>query len=128
MEDKSILRINISKMVSDLLPGCCGYCKDPITNLEKRTSYKFRLYPKSIPVDIYEEMHSKGWTRCGGCVYLSNYENTCCKLYQPRININNFQITKEQTKIMKRFRKYLSGEYTNKKGNKTEEKKMMKMK
>jgi arginyl-tRNA--protein-N-Asp/Glu arginylyltransferase len=110
-------------MLSDSLPGYCGYCKDPVTNEDKGRSYKFRLYLKSIPVDIYEEMYSKGWTRCGQCVYLSNYEKTCCKLYQPRLNINNFQITKEQAKIMKRFRKFLSGEFTNKKENKTEENK-----
>ena len=111
MEDNNTLKINLKYMKSDSLPGCCGYCKDPVTNIYNDTSYKFRIYLKNIPIDILEEMVTKGWTRCGESIYLSIYDKTCCKLYQPRLNINNFQITKEQKKIMKRFRKYLSGEY-----------------
>ena len=98
-------------MFADNIPRYCGYCKDPITNIPKKTNYKYTLTLKSIPIDILEEMVSKGWTRCGQDIYLTCYEKTCCKLYQPRININNFQISNEQKKIMKRFRKYLSGQY-----------------
>ena len=98
-------------MVEDNKPSGCGYCKDRITNIRKQTSYKYRIYLKSIPVDILEEMFEKGWSRCGDLIYRTIYEKTCCKLYQPRININNFKITNEQKKIMKRFRKFLSGEY-----------------
>ena len=98
-------------MIEDNRPSGCGYCKDKITNIRKQTSYKYRLILKSIPVDIYEEMFEKGWTRCGDLLYLTIYEKTCCKLYQPRLNINNFKLNNEQKKIMKRFKKFLSGEY-----------------
>ena len=106
-----MLRVNICQMIEDNRPSGCGYCKDKITNIRKQTSYKYRLILKSISVDFYEKMFKKGWTRCGDLVYKTSYEKTCCKLYQPRININNFKLTNEQTKIMKRFRKFLSGEY-----------------
>jgi arginyl-tRNA--protein-N-Asp/Glu arginylyltransferase len=56
-------------------------------------------------------MFAKGWSRCGDILYRTIYEKTCCKLYQPRLNINNFKLSNEQKKIMKRFRKFLSGEY-----------------
>ena len=105
-------------MISDSSPSGCGYCKDKRTNIRPQTSYKYFLYLKSLPVDIYNELTRKGWTRCGNLIYKTNYEKTCCKLYQPRININNFKITKEQKKIMKRFRKFLSGEYELNKQNK----------
>ena len=72
-------------------------------------------------------MISKGWTKCGDRIYLHSYEKSCCKLYQPRININNFQITNEQKKIMKRFRKYLSGEYKRGENLKKEENKPKKI-
>lgn len=111
MESNTKLRINLCQMVEDNKPSGCGYCKDRITNIRKQTSYKYRIYLKSIPVDILEEMFEKGWSRCGDLIYRTIYEKTCCKLYQPRININNFKITNEQKKIMKRFRKFLSGEY-----------------
>ena len=111
MENNNMLRINICQMIEDNRPSGCGYCKDKITNIRKQTSYKYRLILKSISVDFYEKMFKKGWTRCGDLVYKTIYEKTCCKLYQPRININNFKLNNEQTKIMKRFRKFLSGEY-----------------
>ena len=111
MESNDILRINLCQMIEDNRPSGCGYCKDPITNIRKQTSYKYRVIVKSIPIDIWENMVSKGWTRCGDLIYKSSYLKTCCKLYQPRVNINNFKISNEQKKIMKRFRKYLSGEY-----------------
>ena len=111
MENNNMLRVNICQMIDDNRPSGCGYCKDKITNIRKQTSYKYRLILKSISVDFYEKMFKKGWTRCGDLVYKTSYEKTCCKLYQPRVNINNFKLTNEQTKIMKRFRKFLSGAY-----------------
>jgi len=111
MENKDVLRVNILQMIEDNKPTGCGYCKDRITNIRKQTSYKYRLILKSLPINIYESMFKKGWSRCGDLLYRTSYEKTCCKLYQPRVNINNFQITKEQKKVMKRFRKFLNGEY-----------------
>ena len=109
--NKNVLNVNLRNMISDNIPIYCGYCRNPISNMYNKTSYKYKLKLKSIPIDIFEEMVTKGWTRCGNEVYISSYEKTCCKLYQPRLNINNFKISNEQKKIMKRFRKYLSGQY-----------------
>ena len=122
MESNDVLRINLCQMIEDNRPSGCGYCKDPITNIRKQTSYKYRLIVKSVPIDIWENMVSKGWTRCGDLLYKSSYLKTCCKLYQPRVNINNFKISNEQKKIMKRFRKFLSGEYEQNKIKVMEEK------
>ena len=122
MESNDILRINLCQMIEDNRPSGCGYCKDPITNIRKQTSYKYRVIANSIPIDIWENMVSKGWTRCGDLIYKSSYLKTCCKLYQPRVNINNFVISNEQKKIMKRFRKFLSGEYEQNKIKVMEEK------
>ena len=122
MESNDILRINLCQMIEDNHPSGCGYCKDPITNVRKQTSYKYRVIANSVPIDIWENMVSKGWTRCGDLLYKSTYSKTCCKLYQPRVNINNFVISNEQKKIMKRFRKFLSGEYEQNKIKVMEEK------
>ena len=122
MESNDILRINLCQLIEDNRPSGCGYCKDPITNIRKQTSYKYRVIANSVPIDIWENMVSKGWTRCGDLLYKSTYLKTCCKLYQPRVNINNFKISNEQKKIMKRFRKFLSGEYEQNKIKVMEEK------
>ena len=74
--DDNVLKINLAIMHSDNMPVICGYCKDPITNKYKNTAYKYYLNLKSIPIDIYEEMISKGWTRAGSKVYLNIYDKT----------------------------------------------------
>ena len=112
-----IFRINITKMQDNILLGC-GYCKHQLVKSKSRIKNVYKITAKSIPLYIYQSLVEKGWTICGNRLYKINYEKCCCKLYQPRVNINNFKISKEQRKIMKRFRKYLSGEYDENKINK----------
>ena len=109
--NKDILRINIAKMIDENIPVGCGYCKHQTVPLKSHNKSQFRFVIKSIPVNILQRMLEKGWGRSGNLMYKKNYQNCCCKLYQPRVNIKNFEISKEQKKVMKRFRKYLSGEY-----------------
>ena len=113
---EEIFRINITKM-SDNINFGCGYCKHQSTRAKTRINNYFQITTNSIPLNIYQSLVEKGWSRCGNRLYIKNYEKSCCKLYQPRVNINNFKISKEQRKIMKRFRKYLSGEYESNKIN-----------
>ena len=112
-----ILRININKMFEDNIPSGCGYCKHQTVFLKNHNKSQFRFPIKSIPVNILQNMLSRGWGRSGNLMYKKNYEKCCCKLYQPRVYINKFEISKEQKKVMKRFRKYLSGEYEQNKIN-----------
>ena len=110
-------RINITQIKEFNLFGC-GYCKHQSVEVRSKFRNEIVLFTKSIPVDIYQNFIEKGWSKCGIQLYKRNYEKSCCKIYQPRVNINNFKITKEQKKVMKRFRKYLSGEYELNKLNK----------
>ena len=109
--NKEILRINIAKMIDENIPVGCGYCKHQTVPLKNHNKSQFKFVIKSIPVNLLQRMLEKGWGRSGNLMYKKNYQNCCCKLYQPRVNIKNFEISKEQKKVMKRFRKYLSGEY-----------------
>ena len=96
----------------------CGYCK------KLYSSFSFGTNINSYPVDIYERMMKDGWRRCGDYVYIPNLEKSCCKLYTHCLNVEEFKINKDQKKVMKRFRKYLSGEYEQnlEKNKKNEEK------
>ena len=120
MED--ILEINTIDLNLDDKLRRCGYCKN------EKGSCKFGATIEKYPVKIYEKMMKDGWRRCGDYVYIPNIEKTCCKLYTCRLNIEDFKINKEQKKIMKRFRKYLSGEYELNKEKIKEEKKQEKPK
>ena len=69
-------------------------------------------------------MLKDGWRRCSNYVYILNNGISCCTLYPSRLNVENFKISKQQKKVMKRFRKYLNGEYElNKEKIKKQEKK-----
>ena len=103
-------RINVTQ-IKDLISNGCGYCKHQSVKLKTRFRNQLLITTKSIPIDIYQNLVEKGWSRCGNRLYKKNYEKSCCKLYQPRVNVNNFKITKHQKKVMKKFRKYLTGEY-----------------
>ena len=111
------LEINVITLNNDDQPSECGYCKN------EEGSYSFGTVINNYPVELYEKMMKDGWRRCGNYVYLPNIEKSCCKLYTCRLNIEDFKINKEQRKIMKRFRKYLSGEYELNKEKKKEEEK-----
>ena len=111
------LRINITQLKELNLFGC-GYCKHQSVQIKSRLKNEIMMKIKSIPLDIYQNLVEKGWSKSGTLIYKRNYEKSCCKIYQPRVNINNFKISKEQKKIMKKFRKYLSGEYEQNKFNK----------
>ena len=111
------LRINITQLKELNLFGC-GYCKHQSVQIKSRLKNEIMMKIKSIPLDIYQNLVEKGWSKSGTLIYKRNYEKSCCKIYQPRVNINNFKISKEQKKVMKKFRKYLSGEYEQNKFNK----------
>ena len=105
MDSENNLEINVLRFNNDSKGHRCGYCKN------ETGSCSFGLTIEKYPVDIYENMMKDGWRRCGDYVYLPNIEKSCCKLYTCRLNVEDFQINKEQKKIMRRFRNYLSGEY-----------------
>ena len=116
-QDEELLYINVAEMFEDNNPAGCGYCKHQ-TMKKSLNRHQFKFSVNSIPVIIMQNLMTKGWGKSGNIIYKYTYEKTCCKLYQPRVDINKFQISKEQKKVMKRFRKYLSGEYeTNKLNN-----------
>ena len=99
------LPINVVRFNSDDNGHKCGYCE------KEKTSFSFGISIDSYPVEIYEKMMKDGWRRCGDYVYIPNLEKSCCKLYTCLLNVDEFKINKDQIKIMKRFKRYLSGEY-----------------
>ena len=112
------LVINPFDLYPDDAGNRCGYCK------KLNSSFSFGTNINSYPVEIYERMMKDGWRRCGDYVYIPNLEKSCCKLYTHCLNVEEFKINKDQKKVMKRFRKYLSGEYEQnlEKNKKNEEK------
>ena len=119
---KEKLKINVVGFNSDERGHKCGYCN------KENSSFSLGISIDSYPVEIYEKMMKDGWRRCGDYVYIPNAEKSCCKLYTCLLNVDEFKINKDQTKVMKRFKKYLSGEYEqNLEKNKNKEEKKIKI-
>ena len=101
-----------SKLIIDIQnisPGTrgheCGYCKN------KNGSFSTGFSVDQYPAALYEKMMKEGWRRCGDYTYKPNLSKSCCKLYTIKLDVEKFKINKKQRQIMRRFRKYLSGEY-----------------
>ena len=106
MNSEKKLEINVLSFNNDNIKKDCGYCKSKIPG-----RYSFSFTADKFPVDIYDNMKKDGWGRCGDLIYFFNGEKSCCKFFASRLNALDFQIKKEQKKIMNRFEKYLTGEY-----------------
>ena len=61
--NSEILRININKMFEDNAPTGCGYCKHQKVFMKNHNKSQFRFPIKSIPVNILQNMLSRGWGR-----------------------------------------------------------------
>ena len=102
--------INVVNLYLDDNGHNCGYCKDSETGIKNKSSYSFGFVTDKYPADLYEKMMFNGWRRCGTYTYKPNLFKSCCKSYTCRLNINDYKPNKDQRRVMKRFRKYLSGE------------------
>lgn len=97
--------------------GNCGYC-DLEKTKTKKTSSSFGFSCEKYDSSLYEQMMLKGWRRCGDYTYKFDLEKTCCKAYTCRLNIDEFKMNKKQRQVMRRFRKYLTGELEEELSNK----------
>jgi arginine-tRNA-protein transferase len=89
-------------------PQSCGYCK--VDGKKNKTSYKWGFAASEMPADLYENLMFLGWRRCGDYYYKNDLNKSCCKLYSMRLDVDRFKINKNQKKVMKNFRKYLTGQ------------------
>ena len=50
----------------------------------------------------------RGFTRCGTYIYQRTSKNSCCEVWQYRVEINEFKINKSQKQVIRRFHNYLN--------------------
>ena len=69
-----IFRINITQMQDNILLGC-GYCKHQTVKPKSRIKNVYKITTKYIPLNIYQSLVEKGWTRCGNRLYKKIMKN-----------------------------------------------------
>lgn len=96
--------------------GSCGYCAG---KKEDPGSASWGIGSPRLSVLDYQIMMDIGWRRCGTYVYKYDLEMSCCQPYTIRLDVSEFQISKSQTKVLKKFNKWIiDGEFPEKTSNK----------
>jgi len=95
MDDTSII---------EYFPGeeanACGYCKS-------QGSVSRGMWTHSLTVDDYQALLDRGWRRSGKYTYKPSMPVTCCPLYTIRCIANDFEPSKGQKKVARKFVNYL---------------------
>ena len=97
----------------------CGYCKgnrhyDDIetgkTDLleEKCTNSSVGFSSTKMRVDDFESCLNAGFTRCGTYFYRRASYKSCCEVWQYRVEINKFKMSKSQKSTIRKLHKYLN--------------------
>jgi len=93
---KSIIEYFADKSASQ-----CGYCRS--TN----GSYSNGMWGHVMTCQDYQDLLDRGWRRSGRYCYKPTMNKTCCPQYTIKCDATQFQLTKSQKKIMKKFRTYI---------------------
>lgn len=109
IKEGKIAEVNVLRLNNDDKGHHCGYCN------QQNSSHSFGFTSEKYSVELYDEMMLEGWRRCGDYVYKPNLDLSCCRLFTCRLDVSEFKINKKQRKVMRRFRKYISGKYEEKK-------------
>ncbi|XP_044252982.1 arginyl-tRNA--protein transferase 1 isoform X1 [Tribolium madens] len=86
---------------SNLEKHLCGYCKNPNGNVSHG------MWAKILSVEDYQNLIDRGWRRSGSYCYKPLMNEICCPMYTIKCDALNFQLSKSQKKVIKKFNKFL---------------------
>ena len=89
----------------------CSYCRNQRQTFAGE-EHPAHYFPTSfictkLRSDDYESLLARGFTRCGSYLYLRSIVKSCCESYNYKVDTDEFTLTKEQTKCLRRFHRYL---------------------
>ncbi|RZC37479.1 arginyl-tRNA--protein transferase 1, partial [Asbolus verrucosus] len=86
---------------SSLEKHLCGYCKN------ERGNVSHGMWAKYLTVEDYQNLIDRGWRRSGHYCYKPLMDQICCPMYTIKCDALNFQLSKSQKKVIKKFNKFL---------------------
>ena len=105
---------------SDLNPlSDCSYCKSTrkVNNMEtgengiienEAKNYKHAFKVGLLRVDDLENMLDAGYARYAESVFMTSNHKSCCEVWQYRVNVDDFKMSNNQKKVIRRFHRYLN--------------------
>eukprot|EP01138_Halocafeteria_seosinensis_P002828 gb/GECG01002889.1/.p1 GENE.gb/GECG01002889.1/~~gb/GECG01002889.1/.p1 ORF type:complete len:674 (+),score=83.69 gb/GECG01002889.1/:1-2022(+) len=82
----------------------CGYCK-----ADGDTAPKFYCRSSRMRCVDYQDMMFRGWRRSGKILYYPINSKSCCPNYTIRLDVSQFQASKQQNRVVKRVNRHLQG-------------------
>ena len=106
IEGKSV--VQVEKLRSPSVYMHWGYCGNKKFNGYRRRKWGFKSTMMST--DHYEYLIEKNYIRNGSSSYArAEVNDWWCRVFQPRVIVDDFKISKQQKKHMKRFNQFING-------------------
>jgi len=70
-------------------------------------SYSHGMWGHVLTCQDYQDLIDRGWRRSGRYCYKPTMDQTCCPQYTIKCDATQFQLTKSQRKILKKFRNFI---------------------
>ncbi|KAK3264537.1 hypothetical protein CYMTET_26733 [Cymbomonas tetramitiformis] len=80
----------------------CGYCKS-----SGDTNIAHGMWAHRLTVEDYQALIDRGWRRSGTWIYKPNLQRTCCPPFTIRVDVREFESSKEHRKVMRRMEAFL---------------------
>ena len=80
----------------------CGYCK------KLNTSYTQGVWGYKMTCKDFQVLVDRGFQRSGNYVYRPVMKKTCCPQYVIRMDVRDFELSKSQKSVIRKFKRYLT--------------------
>ena len=99
---EGISRVQFAYHPGGPYPNHCGYCHGT-----KDSFVADGVWSEDMTVQDFQDLVDRGCQRSGKFVYLPRNKITCCPQYVMRLDSNTFRISKQQRRVVRRFKEYL---------------------
>jgi len=98
-------RISLS-LVTDYGPGAsrCGYCGS-----KQDINWSHGMQADFMTVETYQALLDRGWRRSGRWIYKPMHSQTCCQLITIRLDVEKFQMSRDQRQVQRKWEAHLNG-------------------
>ena len=97
-----VSRVQFAYQPGGPYPSHCGYCHGANDSFIVEG-----IWAEDMTVQDFQKLVDRGCQRSGKFVYLPSNKITCCPQYVMRLDSSLFRISKQQKRVIRRFKEYL---------------------
>jgi arginine-tRNA-protein transferase len=93
-------------LITDYGPSSshCGYC-----GAIEEVNWSHGMQAEFMTVETYQALLDRGWRRSGRWVYKPLHSQTCCQLITIRLDVEKFQMSRDQRQVQRKWEMHLAG-------------------